>query len=370
MKKVLYVSHTANFSKFNRPFMNWFHEQKWQVDYASDGKEEVKDCDHSYIISFERSPFSFNNIKAYKQLKALIEKEGYDIVHCHTPVGGTIARLASRKRRKEGMKVLYTGHGFHFFKGAPAINWMIYYPVEKYVARFTDTIVTINEEDYQNAVRRKFRAKQIKKIDGVGVRLDCFKKVSENEKKQLRQEYQFGEDDFIMICVAEINKNKDQKFMLENLSELKAKIQNLKVLIVGVGPLQDECEKFVEQHHLEDSALFLGYRSDVNKLLQVSDVLISSSHREGLAVNIIEAMATGLPVICANTRGQRDLITSGENGFVYELGNQQEFCKRIIQLSEDKQLCEKISANSLEKVKKYSMEKAVDAMAKIYSQYM
>jgi glycosyltransferase EpsD len=150
--KILFVSNTANFAKFNRPFMRWFREQGWQVDYASAGEEDVPDCDNHYTIAIARSPFNLKNIKAYKELSRILAN-GYDIVHCHTPMGACLARLASRKNRA---RVIYTVHGFHFFKGAPLLNWLVYYPIEKYLAQFTDGLVTINKEDY-NLAKRKFK---------------------------------------------------------------------------------------------------------------------------------------------------------------------------------------------------------------------
>ncbi|WP_052296147.1 glycosyltransferase [Treponema brennaborense] len=150
--KVLFLSNTANFSKFNLPYMRWFREQGWQVDYVSSGEESVADCDNQYTIAIARSPFSPANLKAYRQLKKLLAENRYDILHCHTPMGGVIGRLAAKKLWKEHkIKVIYTAHGFHFYKGAPLINWLLYYPMEKYLARCTDVIVTINEEDYEKA---------------------------------------------------------------------------------------------------------------------------------------------------------------------------------------------------------------------------
>lgn len=152
MKKILFLSNTANFSKFNRPYMRWFKEQGWQVDYCSAGEENVLDCDHQYSICIARSPFSLKNFKAFKQLKELLKNNEYDILHCHTPMGGVIGRLAAIKLWKaEKIKVIYTAHGFHFYKGAPLKNWLMYYPIEKWLSHFTDAIVTINEEDYEKA---------------------------------------------------------------------------------------------------------------------------------------------------------------------------------------------------------------------------
>jgi glycosyltransferase EpsD len=153
MRKILFVSNTANFAKFNRPFMRWFKSQGWHVDYASAGEETVLDCDNHYTVTMARMPFNLKNIKAYKILKSLIQKNHYDIIHCHTPMGGCLARLAGQG---SGAKIVYTAHGFHFFKGAPLLNWLIYYPVEKYLAKFTDCLITINEEDYEIA-HKKFK---------------------------------------------------------------------------------------------------------------------------------------------------------------------------------------------------------------------
>ena len=152
MNKILFLSNTANFSKFNRPFMRWFREQGWQVDYCSAGEETVLDCDNQFSISIARSPFSMKNIQGLRQLKRILANGNYQILHCHTPMGGALGRLAARKLRRQGkIKVIYTAHGFHFYKGAPLVNWLLYYPMEKWLARCTDVIVTINEEDYEKA---------------------------------------------------------------------------------------------------------------------------------------------------------------------------------------------------------------------------
>ena len=153
MHKILFVSNTANFSKFNRPFMRWFKQQGWRVDYASAGEEQIFDCDSQYTICIARMPFSLKNIKAYKELRNILIQNDYDIIHCHTPMGGFLARLTARKSKA---KVIYTSHGFHFYKGAPLLNWLLYYPIEKYLAQYTDCIITINKEDFYLA-KKKFK---------------------------------------------------------------------------------------------------------------------------------------------------------------------------------------------------------------------
>lgn len=152
MNKILFLSNTANFSKFNRPFMQWFKEQGWQVDYCSAGEEKVLDCDNQFSINIARSPFNLKNLQGLKQLKDILANGNYQILHCHTPMGGVLGRLAALKLWKQGkLKVIYTAHGFHFYKGAPLVNWLLYYPMEKFLAHWTDVIITINEEDYERA---------------------------------------------------------------------------------------------------------------------------------------------------------------------------------------------------------------------------
>lgn len=184
MTKILYVSNTANFQKFNLPFMRWCKEQGWIVDYASPADESVTECNHFYDIEMPRSPLKFFRIlKSIKELKKILNENQYDILHCHTPVGSVVARLAAKSLRKKGkIKVIYTAHGFHFYKGAPLLNWILYYPVEKILSNWTDILILINEEDYELAVKKHFKAKNIVKIDGVGVNLEKFKPLGdENE---------------------------------------------------------------------------------------------------------------------------------------------------------------------------------------------
>lgn len=179
MPKILFISNTANFQKFNLPFMRWCIQQGWQVDYASMGEEPIKECSNSFTISITRTPFSIKNLFGYFELKKIIKKNEYDIIHCHTPMGGCLGRLAAKELwKKNKVKIIYTAHGFHFYKGAPLFNWLVYYPIEKILSKYTDVSIVINEEDFQLTQKKKFRAKQVVKFDGVGVNLERFKPIS------------------------------------------------------------------------------------------------------------------------------------------------------------------------------------------------
>lgn len=370
--KVLFTSHTSNFSKFNYPLLKYFYENGHEVHYASMGEEEIKGkefCTKIFTVPFARSPFSLSNIKAIKQLKKIIKQEGYDIIHTHTPMGSVDTRIAANKARKKGCKVFYTAHGFHFFKGAPIINWLLYYTVEKLLSSKTDCILTINDEDYETAINKKFRC-AIRKIPGVGFNEKRFFKYNETKSLEIRENLGFAKDDFILICVAEFTKNKNQILLIKAIEILKQSIPNVKLLLAGKGECFEECKKYVNEHKLENNVLFLGYRSDVEDLYNISNILVTASMREGLAVNIMEAEACGLPVICSNTRGQRDLVKNNENGFVYEPNNLQEFITKVEYLYNNLDKYKEFSENNIKNATNYTSDVALSVTKKIYDEFI
>ena len=205
MKKVLFVATvTRHINAFHIPYLKWFKEQGYEVHVASNGDEKIEYCDKHFNLPFERFPLKVNNIKTYKELKKIIDDNNSEIVHCHAPVGGVLARLAARKARKKGTRVIYTAHGFHFYKGAPLLNWIIYYPIEKFLSRYTDCLITINQEDYELAKKRFKKAKQIEYVHGVGVDSEKFKKenLNKEQKEKLRKSLGIKEDDFVIIYTA------------------------------------------------------------------------------------------------------------------------------------------------------------------------
>lgn len=363
MMKILFVSHTANFSKFNRPFMRWFKGQGWTVDYASAGEETVQDCDTHFTIPLARSPLSLRNLTAFFRLRRIIKKGNYAIIHAHTPTGGVITRLAARQARKHGTQVLYTAHGFHFFRGAPLLNWLVYYPIEKLCSYLTDDLITINTEDYALA-QKKFHAERTHHIAGVGVDLARFHSVSPKQKQTLRQKHGYSPDDFILIYVAELNKNKNQPWLFHALQ--KSSNPHLRLLLVGHGDLASAYKQQVKDLGLSDRVDFLGYRQDVEELYQLSDVVVSASVREGLGLNLIEGMACGLPIICSDNRGHRDIVTNGRNGWRIDLADDQAFVDHVEQLANDRALCYEIGITNAAEAEMFSLPHAIKTMEAIY----
>lgn len=367
MDKILFVATIdQHIRHFHYPFLEWFKNNGYEVHVASNGEEELLHVDKKHNIPFERSPFKSDNIKAYKQLKDLIEANDYKLVHCHTPMGGAIARLASISARKRGLKVLYTAHGFHFYKGAPKKNWLIYYPVEKLLSRFTDVLITINEEDYELANKKKFKAHKVELVHGVGIDFKKFQPQTDQIKVELRNKYSYNPDDFILIYVGELSYRKHQDTLIRMVEILKEDIPNLKLLLVGKGDYYNEYFRLIDSLELDNFVHLLGYRRDVPELMLLSDIAVSSSRQEGLPVNVMEAMAVGLPLVVSNCRGNRDLVVDGINGFIVN-DEPTEFRDSILKLEQDKNLMRKISSNNLKYINELSSEKITKIMSKIYT---
>lgn len=372
---ILYVTTISNtINAFLVPHIKYLIEQGHKVDIACNVIREINPeliklgCD-IYNIEFQRSPLKKGNYNAYKKIKKLVVEKNYDLIHTHTPVASFITRLACRNIK--GLKILYTAHGFHFFKGAPLINWMVYYPLELIAARWTDGLITINEADYMLARRLNLRKpKAVYKISGIGVDLSRFIPQMEKEKKQLRNKYNYNENEFILFYAAALNYNKHQDLLIDAVSLLKAKIPNIKLLLAGSGNYKTKYEKQVRKLGLEENVEFLGYRTDIPELLRLSDVAVTSSRREGLPVNVMEAMATGLPLVASDCRGNHDLVSNEENGYLINENDVKGFSSSIEYIFKSKEIGNRFREQSLFRVRRYSINNVLKEMENIFNLYL
>lgn len=351
----------GHFKAFHLPYMRWFQENGWEVHIASGNDRELPFCDKKYLIPIKRSPYHLSNFAALKQLKKIIEEEKYDIIHCHTPMGGVVGRLAARKARKKGTKVIYTAHGFHFFKGAPLFNWIFYYPIERICARLTDVLITINKEDY--GLAQRFKVKSVKYIPGVGVDTQKLKNASVNIN-QKRKELEIPEDAVLILSVGELNKNKNHKVVIKALSKINN--PNICYCICGHGNLKTELISLAEILGIKNTVKFLGYRNDMDEIYKAADIFIIPSKREGLPRSLMEAMAAGLPVICSDIRGNTELIIGGKGGYLCSPNDINGFSNAIEKLVNDKEL--RINMGNFNKaaVEKYHLENVEKMMVEIY----
>lgn len=290
---------------------------------------DLSALDQVFEVPFERSPYSTKNLQAYKKLKSIIDSENYDIIHCHTPMGGVVTRLAAKQARTKGTRVFYTAHGFHFYKNAPKKNWMLFYPVEKYLAKYTDVLITINQEDYDLATSKKFAAGKIVKIDGVGVDLSKFSPVTETEQAAARREYGFAEDQFVMLYAADLSYRKNQPMLFRALARLKDTHPDMLLLLPGQPILQKEYELQCKQLGISHMVRFLGYRRDIDRLLAACNCVVSSSRQEGLPINLIEAAARGRYIIATDVRGNADVVRQSSYGIVVPFDDDESLAKTI-----------------------------------------
>lgn len=366
MKKVLFVANHKGFSKFNAPYMEWFKQQGWIVDNASPGIE-VGHVDNQYDVDIQRSPFSIKNWKAYMALKKIINKNHYDIIHVHTPMGAVLGRLAAIHSRKHGTKVIYTAHGFHFFNGAPLKNWLIYYPIEKLLSKFTDVIVTINEEDYQRAIRHRLSSGGIYHINGVGVNLNRFHPINRERIQELRANLGLSDNDFVGLYVAQFIPRKNHSFIIKSLPKILQIVPNFKMVFAGDGETIERCRNLAEELGISHITKFLGGRSDIPDLCGMADIHISSSIQEGLAIGNIEAMSCGCPLVLSDIRGHKEVCTEWENGFLFKLDNSDKMIKSIIELAVNPSLYQKISRRNIIDCHKFSVSSSLFEMSKIYN---
>ncbi len=333
--KILYVTTISNtVNTFLVPHIKMLVDRGYQVDVAFNIKQEVRPdlikmgC-KVYNIQFQRSPYHLKNLKAFYELAEIIREGNYNCIHTHTPVASAFVRLICMKNKH--VKVLYTAHGFHFFDGAPIKNWLIYYPVEKILSRYTDILITINKEDYHRA-RKFFKAKNVVYIPGVGIEFDKISKLDIDKATKLK-ELGLPPDAFIMLSVGELNRNKNHETIIRALAEL----DNPKIhyIVCGSGQLENRLLHLAKNLGIERQVYLLGYRDDVHEICKISDIFAFPSFREGLSVALMEAMAAGLPVVCSNIRGNADLIQTGKGGYLVEPANISGFAKAIDDLFSD-----------------------------------
>lgn len=371
MPKILFCATVDyHFKAFHLPIMEWFKQQGWEVHIAAKGELDLPFVDRKFNLPIERSPIRLNNIKAHRELKAIIKQHDYQIIHCHTPMGGVLARLAAQSARRKGTKLIYTAHGFHFCRGASLLNWMLYYPIEKWLSGLTDCLITINDEDYSLAVTKDFKAARIAHVHGVGVNTAHYKPVTKIEKWLLRQELDYRTNDYLLFYAAEFNKNKNHQLLLHALASIKEQVPHARLLLAGNGPLLEACRKLAGQLGIGAMVHFLGYRNDIDRLLPMCDVAVASSLREGLPVNIMEAMACGLPIVATENRGHSELVADGRNGYVLAPDQVTAFAGRLLELSRSAELRHQMGSESANIIKKYSLAQVARELNDIYKPLM
>lgn len=375
-KKVLVLASVASMiDQFNMPNIKLLQSMGYEVHIAcnfligstcSSAKiDALKQTLTEWGVSFFQIDFtrSVMNLKqdyiAYKQVKQLMLQNKYAFVHCHSPIGGVVGRLAGHATKT---KVIYTAHGFHFFKGAPLKNWLIYYPIEKFCARYTDVLITINREDYAFA-QRKMHAKKICYVPGVGIDIEKIQSVECN-RDEVRDSMGVPRDCLLLLSVGELNANKNHQVVIRALSKLNN--HNVHYAIAGIGALKDDLLQLAEQFGVEKQFHLLGFRTDALKLYKAANVFIFPSFREGLSVSLMEAMACGLPIICSKIRGNVDLVEDGVGGFRFIPSDVDGLIQNLKNIIGNSAKIVQMGDANKEKIKTFSLKNVLDMMKEIY----
>lgn len=364
MKKFLMVTTVQDtIEAFLIPHIKMLENEGYKVTIATNMYKEIPDelRENRWVnISFSRNPFSLSLFKAIKEMRKLIRSENFEIIHFHTPVAAFLGRYAAMKEKQRN--IIYTAHGFHFFKGAPIQNWLIYYPMELIAARWTDKLITINEEDYNNSLKFKLRENgKCYKVNGVGVDVDFY--INGNGEK-IKRELLIREPEKTVVMIGELNKNKNQLQLLKAIELLKLKGRNIRVILVGIGGKEEILRKESKETGIKVS--FLGYRKDTKDIIATADLMCSMSYREGLPRNIMEGMCAGKAFVATNIRGNRDIIEDKKNGLLVTIEEFQETAIAIENLLYNEESYKEISENNLSKAKEYSIEKILEKMKEVY----
>lgn len=372
MKRILFSATVyTHLAAFHKPYIQLLQQKGYEIHAAANPdhgrKAEIEELGVTcWDIPFPRSPFNIlQNIKSTKMLKRIFSKNKYELIHVHTPIASFLVRLLGKKFQQPC--ILYTAHGFHFYKGGNALRNHLYYWAEKIASRWTDGLITINEEDYQAAIKMGFvENKSVFFVHGVGVDFELFKSRYSNN---IRKELGIPDNDIVIASVAELNKNKNHIYLLSCWKELHVKFPNCHFLLVGTG--EDECflKNYVKENKLENIH-FLGFRHDVPGILESCDFVVLLSRREGLPLCIMEAMASGKPALVSNVRGCRDLIEHGKSGFIVELDKKDDLKKYMVKLIEDKQLRNQMGGYSREQVREYKIDHVIQEMESIYQLFL
>lgn len=371
MKKVLLVATVqSHICQFHKPLVELLREYDCTIHVAARDNLVEKNglkldfADKVFDVPFSRSPVDVINAKAYKQLKEIIDNGNYDVVHCNTPVGGILTRLAAGNTRKKGTKVYYTAHGFHFYKGAPIKNWLMYYPIEKMFAGKTDKLITIVAEDYEIACN-KFRCPAYR-IHGVGVDERKFHPITDVEKLELRKKLGLNECQKIILCVGELLENKNQKMILQSMPAILKEDSNVLLLVAGNGPKERDLISLINQLSLQKHVKMLGYVTNIHEYHKASDLLVSCSIREGLPLNVIESMMVGNPVVITDNRGHRELINQGKNGCLVPVNDIEQMIEGIKKMLFSNETYENISNNAIDFAVQYHSETVKKELKGIY----
>jgi glycosyltransferase involved in cell wall biosynthesis len=375
MKKALILASVASMiDQFNRSNIAVLKELGYEVHVAAnfekgnttslqrieDFKKELEEMSVPYYqIDFSRNVYHvIHNYKAYHRLLELLSENKYEFVHCHSPIGGVCGRLAANKTNT---KVIYTAHGFHFYRNAPLYHWMVYYPTERFLAKFTDILITINKEDFATA--QNFKAKKVIYVPGIGIETSKYKSTPTSSEK-VKKKLAISGNKVVLLSVGELSKRKNHEIIIRALSKLNN--ENIVYLICGQGRLEDHLKNIAIENNVD--VRLLGYRTDIPEIYSAADIFVFPSLQEGLPVALMEAMAAGLPVICSDIRGNSDLIEDNVGGYVIDKNDTEGYEAAIARLISNYEIRQQMKQQNQIRIEDFDLSIINKMMRQVYEE--
>lgn len=376
MEKVLMLATTAAMiEQFNKRNIELLNEMGYLVDVAGNFKEgnpisakRVRDFEKwvrerggaCHDVPMVRNPMALRqNRKAYQMIVGLLQRESYAFIHVHTPIGGVLGRVAAHRA---GVAVIYTAHGFHFYKGAPIRNWLLYYTAEWLCSWWTDVLITINREDYDRA-KRRLHTKRVEYVPGVGIDSKAIAGLTVSREER-RRVWNIPERAVVALSVGELNQNKNHALAIQAIGQIKG--EEIHYVVCGQGEERRKLERLAKKLHLGDRVHLLGFCEDALEIFRCSDIFVFPSKREGLSVALLEAMASGLPTVCFSIRGNVDLIEEGRGGYLAPAGDREAFASGIERLALSAKLREQMGRYNQKKAKRFDCLEITERMREIY----
>lgn len=374
VKKALIVTNLIGFINFLWNDIYILQEMGYAVTFAANG-DVIKNEGNLELLQernvrfvqldlSSKKPLAKENLYAYREIKALLDRECFDLIHCHTPIAGFITRLAARKHRRNGSKIIYTTHGLAYTRFSTKKQWMVYYWSEKIASLFTDLIITINHEDEEKV--KKLWCKTVKRINGVGVDTVRYHDV-EIDAEEYKKQLGLPTDKIMVLSVGEISERKNHQIIVKALGSLPTKDDYIYVICgreVGDGNLTKNLIQLAKESGVD--LYLLGHRTDIPQILHCSDIGAIPSVREGLGLAGIQSLCAEVPLVGTAIQGIREYIIDGVTGYLLEPFDIEGFAEAILKLT-DRDHRRELQKNCYEVAKRFDTEISKKQMAEIFA---
>lgn len=378
-KKILVLSNTASMiSQFNMPNLQIMKSLGYETEIACNFEEgntctteivnQLKHTLDEMDISFHQIDFKrgkssiLNHLIALRQVKRLIRKRKYDVIFCQSTIAGIAGRIYGKRHH---CKVIYIAHGFQFYEGASKMRWAVFYGLEKFLSRKTDTLILTNKDDYQLA-KKNFGAFDTRFVPGVGVDIASYVSEENFDRNEERKKWKIAPDDYVIFSAGELSERKNHRIVMEIVRDMDN--PKIKYLICGIGPLEDEYKQLIKEWNMEDYIILLGYQKDLRSIYGISDLFVLPSHNEGLPVCLLMAIASKVVSVCSDIRGNHELVR--DKRYLFPPTDKTAIRECIVHAMNHQEENKSVAENNYTNLKKYGSSHVNRLMRQIFIRYI